>query len=792
MHHFRFLSLIILIALLTACGGADDRKSAYRDKADEFFASGNYEKARLEYKNVLQIDPKDADAHYQLAQVMEKLQDWRAAAAQYAAVLEIDERHTAARVRLGQFYLLGKVFDKAMDEAETALVHAPESADALAFRGTVKAQQGNISGAVSDAEAALKADPRHINAIALKASLQLREGNKAAAIALLRNGIEANSDDARLRALLARVFAEQGKNDQAAALLEEIIVKEPNNLAHRLRLVSLYTSMENLDKAEEILRRAVSDNAENTQIKLALIEFLAGKRNGQIAIDELKKHITAEPDNYPLQFALAKIYEAGRDAKQALATYEKIIIKDELGPHGLSARTRMAQIHVKLRELDEAKQLLEEVLTTSPNDQQALSLRGQIFLFSKDPTSAISDFRAAMRDQPNSIQLHRLLARAHIMNKETELAKDMLKRAIGIDQKDMAVRSDYIKVLAGLGDNDGVVEQLDEVLKISPDNLGALEALFKVQSAQKDWQAATTIADRIKSTHPDKALGYYFNGLLLQAQNQLQESLPEFRKALELSPDAIQPLTQLIKSHLALKDTESAIEQLDEVLNKNAKNFVAYNLKGEVSLYQKNMTAAAEAFEQAISIKPDWPLPYRNLANLHLASKDRDNAIVVYQRGVEATKGSPLMVTALAGLYEISGNTEEAIKLYEATLIKDENNAVASNNLAMLLIDHRGDESSLKRAASLIESLMDTSNPAYLDTIGWLKYKQGNAEDAISYLKKAVDAAPKTAGMRYHLGVAYLKAGDKDAAKVELEIATMEGANYKGLDEAQSALKSIK
>ena len=73
------LTLLALIALLVGCGGAEDRKSAYMDKGQAFFDDGNYEKARLEFKNVLQIDPKDLDGRYKLAQTMERLQDWRAA-----------------------------------------------------------------------------------------------------------------------------------------------------------------------------------------------------------------------------------------------------------------------------------------------------------------------------------------------------------------------------------------------------------------------------------------------------------------------------------------------------------------------------------------------------------------------------------------------------------------------------------------------------------------------------------------------------------------------------------------
>ena len=57
-------TLLILLATLTACGGAADRKAAYMEKGQALFDAGNYDKARLEFKNVLQIDPKDVPARF--------------------------------------------------------------------------------------------------------------------------------------------------------------------------------------------------------------------------------------------------------------------------------------------------------------------------------------------------------------------------------------------------------------------------------------------------------------------------------------------------------------------------------------------------------------------------------------------------------------------------------------------------------------------------------------------------------------------------------------------------------
>lgn len=56
----RFYNLAIIVfstVVLISCGGAEERKAVYLEKAKSSMATGDYDKARIELKNVLQIDP---------------------------------------------------------------------------------------------------------------------------------------------------------------------------------------------------------------------------------------------------------------------------------------------------------------------------------------------------------------------------------------------------------------------------------------------------------------------------------------------------------------------------------------------------------------------------------------------------------------------------------------------------------------------------------------------------------------------------------------------------------------
>ncbi|MEM7468928.1 MAG: tetratricopeptide repeat protein [Pseudomonadota bacterium] len=784
------LSMIALAVLLTACGGAEDRKAAHMEKGQALFDEGNFEKARLEFQNVLQIDPKDVPSRFALAQTLEKLQNWRGAAGHYLGVLETDPNHVESLSRMGQIYLLGRNNEKAQEHADRILAINPSDPDGLTLRAGVKSLDGDVDGALADAIEAVSAAPGHANASALLASLYLRTGKPDKSIETLETALSNNSDNATIRSLLARVYLQTGDAAKAATLYEEIVAQQPDELGHRLRLSAFYTSQKNLDGAEQVLTTAIKDIG-SPEAHLAYAEFLAKNRSVKQAVEHLDTAIEAEPAEYRLRFAQGKLYEAASDLAGARKVYEAIVERVEEGPNFLNAKTRLAVVTAREGNRDGAKALLGEVLEENARDQEALKLRGTILMGEGDATGAIADFRSALRDSPNSPELLRLLARAHILNEEPELAKDNLLKGVDANPRDVNLRADLVNIYSREQNLDGAVNQLEEILKVAPTNRKAYEGLFKVRVYQKDWAAAHGVADRLKTAFPSEPTGYYFDGLVYQGEKKLPESIEQFESALAVSPDSIQPLSQLVKSHLALNQRDVAEKRLQEVIELNDKNFVAHNLSGELHLASKRFDDAAAAFNKALELKTDWAIPYRNLASTMIAQEQGDEAIAVMNKGIEATNGAPLLVTGLASYLERTGDLDSAIDQYRKILVDTPNSALATNNLAMLLIEYREDEGSRQEARDLAQKLEGSNNAAYLDTVGWVAFKFGEHERAVEFLEKAVEISPDAAVMQFHLGMAYLAQGNEVSAKNHLERAVNANVDFRGLDEAKSALGKL-
>jgi tetratricopeptide (TPR) repeat protein len=787
----KLLVVVLLAFLVAGCGGPAERKAAHMKRGDELYKSGDYEKARLEFNNVLQIDPKDEKARYMLGETYEKLQDFRNAAGQYLAIIQEDPKYIDARVKMGQIYALMRAHDQAMEQVNAILKLDPKNADALALRGGVEAQKGDMDAALADAQAALLQAPGQANASVLKSAILVNKHQPDEAIKVLQASIDKNPDNNSLKLVLAKIYADKGDHDKAIGTLRDLVKAEPKSLGYRLQLSGYLTNLKKLDDAEKVLKDAVADLPDEVKAKLALADFLANHRDKSQAETALKGWISKEADNYPLYFALAALYENLGNNKQAIATYQTVIDRADTKPEGLTARTKLAAVYLRERDLDKASKLVAEVLKENSKDKNALMLHGEMAMGKKDYITAIGDFRTILKDDPSADGATRLLARANLLNKQPDLAKDVLQKAIDNNPKDLQLRNDYIQLLAQVGDIKGAIDQLKEVLKISPNNFGALESLFKAHAVSHDWAAAKEIADQLKSTYPDKPHGYYFAGLVHQAQGKLAESVDDFDAALQRAPTAVEPLSQLIKSYLALGQRDKARERLDKVLADQPKNFVAMNLQGELAIADKKYDDALGLFRKAIDINPKWPVPYNNMAFCYLNEGKTDEAVKIYQEGMAATDDNLLLRTGLAAVYEKEGKFDLAKAQYELVLQKAPNSALAINNLAMLLVEHGKDKDSIDRAKKLVESLKNAANPAFLDTYGWVHYHDGDYGIAVDYLEKAVKAAPKQGQMHYHLGMAYFKKGNKDAAREQLKLAVDSPSKFQGLDEAKATLKAL-
>jgi Flp pilus assembly protein TadD len=286
-------------------------------------------------------------------------------------------------------------------------------------------------------------------------------------------------------------------------------------------------------------------------------------------------------------------------------------------------------------------------------------------------------------------------------------------------------------------------------------------------------------------------LGYYFMGLVADASGDTAAAIRDYHTSLAIAPTAREPLEALIRLYARQGKTAVALEELASVAASQPRDPVPPTLAGEIQLASRQLPDASKSFSAALALTPSWMAPYRGLARVQLVQKDVAGAIQTLQ----SARGKVTPIEApdldLGGLYTSLGRAGDAMDAYRQALKENPASDEAANDLAMLLVTARTDPPDLDQALSVAQRFDNSSNPYYVDTLGWVQYKHGDLTRALSTLGQAVNLAPSAPVLRYHLAMAELKSGQTVSARDNLEKALSGGKPFDGMAQARSVLTRL-
>jgi len=409
---------VVMLVSLSACDGIEARRSSYLAKGNAFLNANKLDKAKVEFKNVLQIDPRSVDGNFAMAKLNEKLKQHRNALAGYNKVIELQPDNKAALAAIGRLYLMGNVSDKAMEYAEKSLTQDAQYTDALVVRAGAYFRQSNIELALKDLRSALNVDPDHLASLALLSRIYLTQDQSEKSVALLNNALQRNLDSVELLTLLVQLHSDRKDYASAITEIQKLVTIDAENFSYRTSLAYYYDLSGNKEQAESVLRKAVADLPESVEAKRTLIQYLVKTRDLMFAQLELSRFIQSDSNNPELQLISAMLYSQSNENAKAEKIYRKMVHKYDSEPSAVKAQFELVKLLLAddKRETarDDAKKELGILLEANPKYVDGLILRGMLALEDKDFKIAIADFRTVLNDQPESVRLIKLLSNAYL------------------------------------------------------------------------------------------------------------------------------------------------------------------------------------------------------------------------------------------------------------------------------------------------------------------------------------------------------------------------------------------
>lgn len=787
----RLLVFVLVSIMLAGCGGAEERKGKYLEKAKNYIEQKNYAKAKIELKNVLQIDPKHSEAYYLFGLILENNKELRKAFGNYSKAIELDENNNAARVKLGYYYMLGNAIEKANEAMEIVLKANPNDVNGRMLKAELMIRKKDVVNGIKIVSNILDENPSNTEATLLLSSIYLKQNNKEKAINVLEKGAGNAKKDITIRSQLAQIYFNRKNYEKVENLLKEIISINPDLYEHRKMLAFVYTVQNKLDDAEKVLRDAIELEPEDIKRIVQLVTFTVKTRGIKEGEQVLKSFATNNPDSMPIQFAMAEFYEKTGKENLSKNHYKKIIEEKDKDLDGLRARINLAKMLLNQGNAEEAIAYLEEVLEKNPKDNEALLLKGRYAISTGKAETAINALRIVNRDQPESILVSQLLSAAHSLNKEPQLAKEVLQRTIEASNNNPKAIINYIEYLEKEGNQDEALSHLERLLKIAPNNTDALLKKAEIMARQAKYRDVEQIYKYIIKVAPAKHIGYQKLGQFYLGQKNYLAAIKQLEKSLSRSPNLLPSLAGIVKAYILMGDLNKAEKRVEKVLDKRPDSAIAHELMAEIFLEKKSYKLAETESYKAIKIKQQWNLPYETLATIYLRQNDRKQAVKILEEGLGKVykKDKFKILLRLAGEYQLAESFDKSRSSYEEVLKESPGNIIAANNLAAILIDNYNDDDARARAKELIKIIEPVKNMAIQDTLGWIYYRTGEIQKAIAVLENVVKSSPKVEIFNYHLGMAYYTNGNKEGAKRYLSVALESKRNFPGRSHAEKILK---
>ena len=753
------LSIVLLTSLfLIGCdwSSPEAKKARHLERAKSYVEKGQYQEALIEYQNVAQADPKDANAYYQLALIHLKLggvANIQAAFAELTRSLELDKTNRDAQLKLGEVYLLGNEPAKAREQADLVLVSAPQNAEGLVLRGRSLINEKRYQEAAAELKKAIELDPKNMDLYIDLALAYVLANDTTAAEAALKQALTINPRATKILLALGDLRVTTGKPDEA-----EIIYKQTLEIA-----------------------------PDDEQIYLKLVRFYQHVGKPQQMEATLQKLASIKPKDEKPQIYLGDLFTWLGQPDKALVSYLRAT---EINPTSTIARDKLISYYLDSGKIAEAEPKIKGILEKNSRDLVGRFFEARVQMIKIHPDEAISLLQGVIKDEPQFAPAHHFLGMAFLQKRQTAQARGAFAEAVKLNPNSTESRTALAQMYLAEGSADLAIEHAQAALQLNPRNVQAALIAGDAYLLKGDFAKSKQVFEAIAKALPNESLGPYGLGLVAHAEKNDAKALTYFEEALSKKPTAIDPMVQIVQIKMAQGKLNEARERVTKQLEASPNNPMLYNLLGQLWMQAKDTGQAEIAFKKAIELDNSLLAPYLNLGQLYQQAGKLDQAAQEYEIVLKKDSTVVSAHILLGMIHERRNEYKKAQAQYEQALKFNPRLAPAANNLAWLMAE-QGENLDVALSYAQTAREQQPNDPHIADTLGWIYYKKTAYLLAVSLLKEAVEKLSADPVVQYHYGMAQFKSGDAAGAKKTLQASLKLSKDFSGSKEAQKTLAGL-
>lgn len=520
-------------------------------------------------------------------------------------------------------------------------------------------------------------------------------------------------------------------------------------------------------------------------------------------------------------FSAALQFEASGKLRQALEHYLAVFKADPTNA-GLADHT--AGIAMQFQGRAAAMKILEDAVAANPRSSAPLLNLARFAstyppedLFEKDdrPLKAVTE---ALTKFPQYAEVYEAAVLLHLTQNERDKAVAVMEQAASQPSRDPQYWLATGRVAERVWPLGQAEFNLEYRQRVAPFFENALKHTTRANVEQVTLEVArqcllTNDPDRARRLCEDLAAKYGSLDArkllyrLYVAAEQKDKALATLEQIVKQAPDDAEQQRLLASEYDKLKQPGKAIPHLEAAIQNGGGEIGDY-VKLGWELYQtQKYEDMVRVGRRSARLFPDYPLVHYQLAIAHRAREEWASSVKhfaeaeKYAASTQAELLDHLFYYQYGVTLERMARYEDASRMLEKsiTLTPREKTREAANTLNFLGYMWLEQGARIDKAGEFISKANELlpGQPAYIDSLGWFRYKKGDYPGALKELQRAesllTSIQPEDAEILEHIGLTHQALGDKAKALEYLERASaLKTPDAKARKRIEDALHKLK
>jgi len=487
---------------------------------------------------ILKDRPDQPTAVLLLTALYEKAGQYDQALPVLEAALKASPRQPAFGVQLGDIYLRKGRYDDAIALMSDLLSKYPELAEARLVRGQAYLNEGKGEAALNELLAVVKANPKSPGAHYFLARTYKALGRVPDARTEYQEALKLNPQFEPAKSELAALSGQKLDETKQIEQLQAALQADPKNLAAREALAQALLRKGQIKDAQAELKKLLDVNPAHAEANYLMAQILFQQGNPDEAVRHLRATLRANPSQIGAHVLLGKYLDQKGQPEQALAEYEAAL---RVNPNQPEVKLQMGVLYARTGRFPDALRLARELEQSAPTSPTPPLLKGIVLLAQHNPQGAIDAFNAAIKIKPDLLDAQRGLGQAYQELGQVDKAVDSYRRALAINEKDVASLNNLAWVLAELRKKpDEALPLATKAEQLAPGSPEVLDTLGWIQYRRGAYGDAEKALSRAVERGGGNGTIQYHLGMTYARLGRKADAVSALRRAAQLDPKLAQ------------------------------------------------------------------------------------------------------------------------------------------------------------------------------------------------------------------------------------------------------------